>query len=442
MTELPINQILVGDALERLRELPDESVHCVITSPPYWGLRDYGVAGQLGLEATPAEYVEKMVGVFREVRRILRHDGTLWLNLGDCYATGAAAVGNCPGGGEQGARWRGEVNRLRDEKRGYRGERLANGRGDSPAIQRKKSIDCGPRGPRNGHEGKQEYAAAVGPITQPNRMPIPGLKPKDLVGIPWRLAFALQADGWYLRSDIIWAKPNPMPESVTDRPTKAHEYVFLLTKSERYFYDAEAIREPDAGTDHQRWVLDAEPSLEPSGGLRAPHGGIRTAEGRNGTGRNRRTVWSIATQPYPEAHFATFPETLVEPCILAGTSEQGACARCMTSLDRVMEKPGGAFHDHLRDGEQGQSQEGARRKRQYLENLSKPRGTIGWRRTCVCEGALVAPCIVLDPFMGAGTVALVALKARRNFIGIELNPEYAEMARRRIEPELSQLRLL
>lgn len=196
--------ILQGDCLDRLRELPDESVHCCVTSPPYWGLRDYGCAGQIGLEKTPQEYVAKMVEVFSEVRRVLRDDGTCWVNLGDCYATGAGRVGACPGGGERGAKWA-----------GYRGDR-----------------------------DKDPKATGIGPMTQPNRMPLPGLKPKDLVGIPWRVAFALQADGWYLRSDIIWHKPSPMPESVTDRPTKSHEYIFMLSKSERYAYDAEAIKEP------------------------------------------------------------------------------------------------------------------------------------------------------------------------------------------------------
>src|SRR5262245_47420632 len=191
--------ILRGDCREVLRTLPAESVNCVVTSPPYWGLRDYGVAGQIGLEETYSDYIDKMVGVFEAVRRILRKDGTVWLNLGDSYATGAGAVGECPGGGEQGARWRGDGS-------------------------------------------KRDYG--LGPMTQPNRMPQAGLKPKDLTGIPWRVAFALQADGWYLRQDIIWSKPNPMPESVRDRCTKAHEYLFLLSKSERYYYDAEAIAEP------------------------------------------------------------------------------------------------------------------------------------------------------------------------------------------------------
>ena len=257
-------RILIGDALARLRELPDESVHCCVTSPPYWGLRDYGVDGQIGLEPTPGSCVDKLVLVFAEVRRVLRPDGTLWLNLGDSYTSGNRV--------EHGSRI---------------GEKQATNRGANLTT------------------------------AAPRPMQPAGLKPKDLVGIPWTVAFALRSDGWYLRSDIIWHKPNPMPESVTDRPTKSHEYVFLLAKSERYFYDADAIREPDAGTDHARTVLDG-PSLEPSGGLKSRHKGIRTTEGRNGQGRNIRTVWPITTRPFPGSHFATMPPALAERCILAG----------------------------------------------------------------------------------------------------------------------------
>jgi DNA modification methylase len=327
--------LICGDALEVMRTLADESVQCCVTSPPYWGLRDYGVTGQLGLERTPEEYVAKMVEVFREVWRLLRDDGTFWLNLGDSYATGGGRVGEAPGGGKQGEAWR-----------------------------------------------------IRGLMTTPNRMPIPGLKPKDLVGIPWRAAFALQADGWWLRSDIIWSKPNPMPESVTDRPTKAHEYLFLLAKAERYYYDAEAIKEQSVTGDLRRpygsqgsWDLDGRPAEQRHGGERrskmpdgwATHKGAHGSFHRNGReagrssvigmGRNRRTVWTIPTQPYPEAHFATFPEALVEPCIAAGS----------------------------REGD-----------------------------------------VVLDPLCGSGTVGVVCVRMAREFIGIDLKPEYVEMARRRI----------
>ena len=251
-------RIIVGDVRERLAEPPDQSVHCCVTSPPYWGLRDYGVAGQLGLESTPAEYVEKMVAVFREVRRVLRDDGTLWLNLGDSYA------------------------------------RMQEGN-----VPQSKNPDCPP-----------PFMAG--------RVKNAGLKPKDLVGTPWRVAFALQADGWYLRQDIIWSKPNPMPESVRDRCTKAHEYIFLLSKSERYWFDADAIAEP----------ADVKNFRDAPCARRDPPPGQSTdtgfLEGRYYETRNKRSVWTVATQPYAEAHFATFPPKLIEPCILAGCPVGGA----------------------------------------------------------------------------------------------------------------------
>jgi len=267
-----------GDNREVLRTLPDESVQCVVTSPPYWGLRDYGVDGQLGLERTPDEYVAAMVDVFREVRRVLRRDGTLWLNLGDSYAGSWSGNSMRPDGGTQ-----------------------------------------RPGGP--GFQPLDERVPARGGYVPS------GLKPKDLVGIPWRVAFALQADGWYLRSDIIWAKPNPMPESVTDRPTKAHEYLFLLSRSERYVYDADAIREPNTALSLERHSGPRRPPTKSA--YAAGDHGRRRHEGpinQNGgwtDGRNRRSVWTVATQPYPGAHFATFPEALVEPCILAGCPEGG-----------------------------------------------------------------------------------------------------------------------
>jgi DNA modification methylase len=231
-------EIRQGDALEVLRTMPDESVNCVVTSPPYWGLRDYGTAGQLGLESSPWEYLERMTDVFREVRRVLRKDGTCWVNMGDCYATGAGKVGDHPGGGTQGERWK-----------------------DSNQDPKRSS----PR-PR-------------GPMTQPNRMPQTGLKPKDLVGMPWRLAFALQDDGWYLRQDIIWHKPSPMPESVRDRCTKAHEYLFLLAKSERYYFDQNAILEPISSVNDLQWAGEGS-------GLHSgeAHVGSRTKRFRKGPG--------------------------------------------------------------------------------------------------------------------------------------------------------------
>ena len=247
-------EIRQGNSLDLLAALEPETVQAVITSPPYWGLRDYGHPGQLGLEATPAEYVDRMVELFRGVRRALKPDGTLWLNLGDSYATGAGKVGNCPGGGD---------NKGQSSNQG----------------------------------------------TQPNRMPQPGLKPKDLCGIPWRVALALQADGWWLRSDIIWHKPNPMPSSVTDRPTTSHEYLFLLTRSARYYYDADAIKEQSGPP--KKCGLKNAPS-------RNDHATTGTVRG-DGLTRNKRSVWKIATAPFPGSHFAVMPPGLVEPCIKAGS---------------------------------------------------------------------------------------------------------------------------
>jgi DNA modification methylase len=252
-------RILTGDCRETLPTLADASVQCCVTSPPYWGRRDYGVDGQLGLERTPEEYVANIVGVFREVRRVLRDDGTLWLNIGDSYANDG-------------------------KRRGSTGGKHARGLHGETGVGR----------------GKKHT----------------GLKPKDLVGIPWMTAFALRADGWYLRSDIIWHKPNPMPESVTDRPGKSHEYVFMLSKSLRYFYNADAVRRPDQGRDHKRNIVAPIASAVPNA---SPHRGLRTAHGRDGDGAHLRSVWTIPTQPTTNAHFATFPPALVEPCILAGS---------------------------------------------------------------------------------------------------------------------------
>ena len=256
-----VDTVIQGDALTRLKELSSEAVDCCITSPPYYGLRDYGVEGQIGLEESPEAYVSKLVEVFREVRRVLKKEGTLWLNIGDSYAS------NWP------------CNR-----------RNVIGTGSLPNGKREA------RPPRMGY----------------------GLKDKDLIGIPWMVAFALRADGWYLRSDIIWHKPNCMPESVTDRPTKAHEYIFLLSKSQKYYYDNEAIKESQSGTIHKARTFGAKKQI---GTKRNDIG--RTFED-NGD-RNKRTVWTVATKPFAEAHFATFPPALIEPCILAGCPEGGIC---------------------------------------------------------------------------------------------------------------------
>jgi DNA modification methylase len=276
-----------------------------VTSPPYFGLRDYGVDRQIGLEATPAAYVAEMVAVFREVRRVLRDDGTLWLNMGDAYANDG--------------KWGGHTG----------GKHVA-------------ALHCSP----------------IGRIKK-----YTGFKPKDLMGLPWRVAFALQEDGWWLRSDIIWAKPNPMPESVTDRPTRSHEYIFLLTKSARYYYDSDAIREPYADASVARNQYPYNSNAPANMATNNPASSRSGLIALNAAGRNKRDVWAVATAPYRDAHFATFPPKLIEPCILAG---------------------------------------------------------------CPVGGA------VLDPFAGAGTTGLVATRHDRAFIGIELNPVYAAMARTRI----------
>jgi DNA modification methylase len=298
-------EIREGDCIDAIRAMPERSVQTCVTSPPYWGLRDYGADGQLGLEPTPEQYVENLVAVFREVHRVLRDDGTLWLNLGDSYASTAPGTRNGSGTG---------LN--------AKPEQIAQ---------------------------RADWRDSALPI-----------KAKDLVGTPWRVAFALQADGWYLRSDVIWAKPNPMPESVTDRPTRAHEYLFLLTKSARYFYDADAIREPIAESTMPRLAYKGTGAVvDASRNDAAPD----MAKPPNPNGRNKRTVWTVNTRPFPGAHFATFPPDLVEPCVLAGSAGGG---------------------------------------------------------------------LVLDPFSGAGTTGLVAAQHGRNYVGIELNPEYAELSRDRI----------
>ena len=252
-------RVIIGDCIEGMRSLPDQSVHTCVTSPPYFGLRDYGMDGQIGLEATPDAFVARLVDVFREVRRVLRDDGTLWLNLGDTYA-------------------------------GYHGNKNASYE-DAPSN-------------KGGYFENQRKT-----LVNHN-----GIKNKDLIGIPWRVAFALQADGWYLRQDIIWHKPNPMPESVTDRCTKAHEYLFLLSKSDRYFFDAEAIKEPSRGR-------------EKFGNSRAiVHADRQDCDRQDMTptvDRNKRSVWAVATSPFKGAHFATFPPDLIEPCILAGSPVGG-----------------------------------------------------------------------------------------------------------------------
>lgn len=342
-------KLLIGDCRETLKTLPAESIHCCVTSPPYWGLRDYGHGDQLGLEKTPEEYVEKMVAVFREVRRVLRNDGTLWLNLGDTYNTSGTRQGNGKGG--------------------------MHGDGD-------------------GTKHRAGYRASCC-----------SLKEKELIGIPWRVAFALQADGWYLRQDIIWHKPNPMPESVLDRCTKSHEYLFLLSKSRRYYFDSVAISErsvdkkslrPEGRSPINQHAF--EKSDPQKGRTRI---GFEKLTGKTYPRRNRRSVWTVAVKPYKGAHFATFPARLIEPCIHAGTSERGCCAACGAPFVRVVKKD------------------------------SETPCVIRWNPSCKCQDIRLSRPLVLDPFNGSGTTGEVARLCGCDYIGCELNPAYAEMSYQR-----------
>lgn len=307
-----MSMILEGDCRLMLHALEDQSVHTCVTSPPYFGLRDYGVDGQIGQEPSPEEFVSALVEVFREVRRVLRDDGTVWLNLGDSYAA-----------------QRGGTHPPAETLAGGAGGRMPDG----SRVNRDRMDGYNPA--RN--------ASAI------------GLKHKDLIGVPWRVALALQADGWYLRQDIIWHKPNPMPESVRDRCTKAHEYIFLLSKSPKYYFDNEAIKEPEVCGRKRGPALHAD-SISTNG-----NSGL--AQRQSNGKRNRRSVWTVTTKPFKGAHFATFPPDLIEPCVLAGCPEGGT---------------------------------------------------------------------VLDPFFGAGTTGLVAKKLGREYVGIEMNPDYIKIAEERL----------
>ena len=356
--------------------------------------------GDLGLEPDPGLYVEHMVAVFRAVRRVLRKDGTLWLNLGDCYATGAGKAEKA-GGGAQGEGWEAK----------------------------------GPTGYRGLNTPDAKWPGARGGF-QPNRMPIAGLKPKDLVGMPWRVAFALQADGWWLRRDIIWAKRNPMPESAEDRCTSAHEYLFHMTKSADYFYDAEAIKEK-AGDNTHAFGAKLDPPSEHAG---IGHVGFRKSTPEVLPFRNKRSVWTIATAPFAQAHFATFPPDLVEPCILAGTSARGVCPSCGAPWLRVMNRTKDWREDAETSPQTYGPGSGNRRIRSSNGGMSKSEyETTGWRASCACGlRREPEPAVVLDPFMGSGTTAMVAERLGRRAIGIELNPDYVAMIEDRTrEPGLA-----
>lgn len=404
MTVLPLelrNRFMLGDVRAQLELLPAESVHCVVTSPPYWSMRDYGAAGQLGLEDTLEEYIEAQVEVFRAVWRVLRRDGVVWLNVGDAYIGGRRGGIGASSTLEGSAIAQNESRKALDARQSFRRDRI-----DAGDVHHKAS---------------------------------PGLKPKDLAGIPWTLALALRADGWWLRSDVIWRKPNAAPESIIDRPTKEHEYVFLLTKAARYFYDREAIREPFKDSTKAR-IRQKTFALQ-TGGPKDYRFGVNPARSSRRTlenvarqvvqKRNKRSVWTIPTEASKRKHYATFPRALVRQCLLAGTSEVGACMACGAPWVRcvAVEDPAGAlgkgYHDHTDDLKRGQ------RGIPYAKS-APTRRTTGWRPSCEHE-APAGRCVVLDPYMGSGTTAVVANELGHDFVGIDINAEYIAIAERRLE---------
>jgi len=364
-------------------------------------LQEYFEPAELGLEKTPEEYIAKMVEIFSQVKRVLRKDGTCWLNLGDSYWGGKGQSGH-----------------------------------GNPELQQER-FDKG-----ISFNVSASHVAGQG-LTRPQDGKHATYKPKDLCMIPARVALALQADGWWLRSDIIWAKPNPMPESVKDRPTNSHEHIFLLTKSRKYFYDADAVREKanyDGRHDTQMkgspkykngfMPVQSKQTVHERGHERWPY---QTESGERG--RNLRNVWSFPTKPFPEAHFAVFPPRLPELCIKAGTSEKGCCSVCGAPWVRVMEKnkvkeakPQGASHAAMDVPGTPMYRAGSRNDGLGVEYESK---TIGWKPTCKCDTDSI-PCTVLDPFHGAGTTGMVTLRLGRKYIGIELSPKYVGMSKNRI----------
>lgn len=391
-------KILQGDAIEKMRELPDECVHCCVTSPPYYGLRSYlaaddpDKASEIGAEQTPEQYVARMVEVFREVRRVLRNDGTLWLNLGDSYAA----------------------------NRSYQVPSTKGGPKHSPAQSGQTA----------------------------NRVP-DGLKSKDLIGIPWRVAFALQADGWYLRAAIPWIKRNGMPESVRDRPSQVIEHIFMLTKSQRCFYDSEAVKMPLSASfandkRHQTGSTDKnEKEGYAENGVQNPKKLHKMFDKEKPAGRVRRTrdwfieswqglltdedgdplAFVVNTVNYKGSHFATFPPKLIEPCILASTSAHGCCSVCEAPWERVVER--GAPKRDWRETDTPRTMPNGNSVRSEgiapnVQEQSRPVTTVGWKPTCECN-VEVEPCVVLDPFGGSGTTGQVAQQHGRNAVLIELN---------------------
>ncbi len=399
--------ILTGDCLDVLATLPADTFQACVTSPPYYGLRDYGVDGQIGLEESPDAYVAKMVEVFRAVRRVLRPDGTVFLNLGDSYYQNGIS-------GPQ-------------VKTGARASRIFTAAGTGARARRADACDRLGTEP----EGSPARGCLCGSLCGACRA-----KPKDLLGIPWMVAFALRADGWFLRSAIVWAKPNPMPESVRDRPTSSYEMVFLLSKAASYFYDQDAIREPHTSDPEGLNDPSLRKAIASDAGSQFVEGGLRRPPSRPANyfghelGRNARNVWTIATQPYSGAHFATMPPALAERCIKAGSSEKGQCPHCGAPWARqvdVESRPnwqGGEGQKH--DGKHYRPNPGG-----GVGNDARPRIDRGWSPSCDCPPHTPTPQHVLDPFGGAGTVGLVASRLQRRATLIELNPAYAEMARAR-----------
>lgn len=397
-------RILVGDARQRLQELPDQSIHCAITSPPYWGQRDYGDhEGMIGTENRWPDHLAALIEVFTEVHRVLRHDGTLWVNYGDSYAFSGRT----------------------------------SGPGEIQNNHRYRHVDSAPRVP----------------------MDYTGWDPKELMDLPARLRLALSDHGWLLRSRPIWHKPNAMPESTLDRPTNSHEDLFLMVKrghQKHYSYDNLAVRQPlRSGPSDIKKMRERQDRLtkiaDPDPMVKGHNGRIarKKAVGDPERGGNLRDVWTIATVPYRDAHFATFPPQLAELCIKAGTSERGVCSICGAPHVRIVDKPAmprGSWHDHRGDGTAGQSQpknDNQLAGSDFYEQWEPP-ATLGWEPSCDC-GADRVRAVVLDPFGGAGTVGMVADRLGRDSVLVECNPHYAEQSRQRLTddaPLLADVRVL